>query len=189
MEVSVIIVAVIFSLAYSRVRAANDAVKKSKVQDEEIDKLIDKYKAKAQEKANPEAVLTPAPDFTLQDIYQDEYALSNYKDKPVLLFFWTTWCPFCEKELRVLNDMYATLTQDGIEVLSVNVGELPDKVTGYIRQNNVAFRVLLDKDTSVASSYVLLGVPTYVLVDKEGNIVFRDNYFPQKEYKALVLPP
>jgi len=132
-------------------------------------------------------VSPPAPDFELDDIYQDTYILSSYKNKqPVLLFFWTTWCPFCRRELAVLNDRYAVLQQDGIEVLSINVGESPSKVQDFLKNYHLAYRVLLDKDTSVSHSYEVIGVPTYALIDKAGYVVFHENFFPLKEYKELI---
>jgi peroxiredoxin len=138
--------------------------------------------ARAQEKVFP-----PAPDFKLQDTYQDTYILSSYKDKqPVLLFFWTTWCPFCRNELRVLNDMYATLQKDGVEVLAINVGELQSKVEAFVKNYYLAYRVLLDRDASVSKSYEVEGVPTYVFINKEGYVLFHENFFPRKEYKDLI---
>ena len=128
----------------------------------------------------------PAPDFTLIDVHDDTITLSSYKGKqPVILFFWTTWCPFCQKELRVLNDRYGGLVREGFEVLAIDVGEDPDKVTNFVTSYYLAYRVLLDKDTMASLKYSLVGVPTYVIVDKDGNIVFKDNFFPQN-YKDLV---
>lgn len=128
-----------------------------------------------------------APDFTLYDIYQDAYTLSGYRDKqPVLLLFWTTWCPFCRKELKVLNGMYSSLAADGIEVFSVNVGELPGTVENFVQNYSLSYRVLLDRDSRVATSYGLIGVPSYVLINKSGEVVFRDNYFPASEYKGFL---
>jgi peroxiredoxin len=128
-----------------------------------------------------------APDFTLYDIYQNAYTLSDYRDKqPVLLLFWTTWCPFCRQELRVLNGMYSALAADGVEVLSVNVGETPTTVENFVQDYSLAYRVLLDRDNRVAGLYGLIGVPTYILVNKEGEVVFKDNYLPATEYKDLL---
>jgi peroxiredoxin len=128
-----------------------------------------------------------APDFTLYDIYQDAYVISNYRDKqPVLLLFWTTWCPFCRKELKVLNGMYSGLAADGVEVLSVNVGETPSAVQNFVQDYNLVYRVLLDRDNRVAGAYGLIGVPTYVLINKQGEVVFKDNYLPAAEYKDLI---
>lgn len=128
-----------------------------------------------------------APDFKLRDIYQNTYILSSYRDKqPVLLFFWATWCPFCQKELRALNQSYAELAEDGLEVLAINVGELPDTVSSFVASYYLAYRVLLDIDESVASFYGIVGLPTYVLIDQKGYVTFQDNYLPYREYKDLI---
>ena len=128
-----------------------------------------------------------APDFELQDTRQDIVRLSSYRNKqPVLLFFWTSLCPLCEEELRIVNNSYAALAADGVEVLSINAGERPSRVQAFVRSYHLSYHVLMDMDTSVAISYRVFGVPTYVLVDKKGGIVFQDNYFPREEYKGLI---
>ncbi len=128
-----------------------------------------------------------APDFTLNDVYQNAYTLSSYKDKQaVILLFWTTWCPFCRKELKVLNGLYSGLAEDGVEVLSINAGEDPNTVQNFVENNNLAYRVLLDRDNHVSTLYGLIGVPTYILINKQGEIVFKENYFPANEYKDLL---
>lgn len=128
-----------------------------------------------------------SPDFKLQDLNQETVTLSNYRDKQVvLLFFWTTWCPYCRTELKVINDRYEKLAKDGLQVLAINVGESTSKVLNFTKRYNLAFRILLDKDTTVASSYRILGVPTYILIDKRGYIRFEDNRFPQGKYKDLI---
>lgn len=129
----------------------------------------------------------PAPNFKLRDISKVSVALESYKNKkPVLLFFWTTWCPYCRKELKTLNENYQDLIKDGWEVLAINIGEHADKVAGFLKTRDLSFKVLLDEDTLVANSYTILGVPTFVVVDKKGNIVFKDNYFP-RNYKNIAV--
>lgn len=129
-----------------------------------------------------------ALDFELQDTDQNIITLSSYKDKQsAVLLFWVTWSPLCQSELRALNSTYARLARDDIEVLSINSGELPDTVNDFIRDYNLAYEVLLDKDASVTGNFQIVGFPTYVLIDKKGDIVFKDNYFPYGEYKDLIL--
>lgn len=128
-----------------------------------------------------------APDFKLMDTYQDKITLSDYKDKqPVVLFFWATWSPVCEKELTMLNSMYSVLAKEGIETLAINVGDLQDTVDDFVKNLNLAYRVLLDKDARVSNLFQAQ-VPTYILIDRKGTIVFKDTYFPQGTYKDLVL--
>ncbi|MCX5703901.1 MAG: TlpA disulfide reductase family protein [Candidatus Omnitrophica bacterium] len=129
-----------------------------------------------------------AQDFILKDLNQNTVILSSYKNKqPVLLFFWTTWCPYCRGELKVLNGIYPELTKEGWEVFAIDVDEPAYRVESFLESYGLIFKVLLDKDAAVMESYGLFGVPTYVLVDKEGYIVFKDHYFPKGEYKKLIL--
>ncbi len=127
-----------------------------------------------------------AVDFKLRDINNIEVSLSDYIGKqPVVLFFWTTWCPYCVKELSNLNPKYLELKQEGCEVLAVNLGESADKVNRYVKKYNPLFKILLDKDKSLASSFDVLGVPTYIFINKKGEIAAREHVFPD-DYKEII---
>lgn len=161
------------------------AVTKSNMQDQEIDELMKKYSATAAKTATA-PLKRVAPDFKLQDINFDMYSLSDYKGKqPVLLVFWIIQCDYCKSELQVLNGRYPKLVEDGLEVFAINVGDSINAVSAFIRDIGISLKVLADEVTSVASSYRTSGVPTFVLVNKDGNIVFQDNIFPE-QYKALL---
>lgn len=128
-----------------------------------------------------------APDFKLQDLDQNSFSLDGFKDNSnVLLVFWTTWCPYCQEELQELNRSYASFAKEGMEIFAVNAGERLKDVKGYIKSHGFGFKVLLDQDLAVTKSYKVLGVPTYVLINKDGKIVFTDNYFPKNKYKELI---
>lgn len=129
---------------------------------------------------------SPAPDFQLQDTAGQAVTLSNYKNKQqVLILFWTTWCPYCRRELKLLNDMSLQMKKEGTQILAVNVQEADYKVGNFIKNYGLTFKVLLDRDGSVASAYDILGIPTYVFIDKKGQRIFQDNFFTQEEYKKL----
>jgi len=141
----------------------------------------------AQAKEPDKKAVSLAPDFTLQDLSQNKFSLRNYRYKqPVVLFFWTTWCPFCREELRTLKELYPKLTKEGWELFAINIEEPAYIVTKAVTKYDLNFKVLLDLDTTVAHAYNILGVPTYILVNIKGQVVFRDHYFPQKEYKELI---
>ncbi|MBU3958250.1 MAG: TlpA family protein disulfide reductase [Candidatus Omnitrophica bacterium] len=125
-------------------------------------------------------------DFNLTDLDNNRVSLSDFRGSPTVLFFWTTWCHFCVKELRLLNNSYAQLTEDGFELLAINIGEPAYRVNDFIKNYHLTSRVLLDEDETVAMAYGLIGVPTYVIVDREGYIRFKGNAFPRNEYQALI---
>lgn len=129
-----------------------------------------------------------ALDFKLQDLSKNFVSLSDYKGKnPVVILFWTTWCPYCRTELNNLNQRYPQLVKEGWEVLAIDVDESLFLVEAFLKRRPLTFKVLLDSDAKAAHSYGLLGVPTFILVNKEGFVVFKDNYFPEDEYKELLL--
>ena len=128
-----------------------------------------------------------ASNFTILDLENKEFSLSDIKGKPIILFFWTTWCPHCRKELKLLNALHAEFLQNGVELAAINVEETADKVQRFMGSYPLSYRVLLDTDTKVAQAYGILGVPTYILINKEGRIVFNNYYFPQKDYKDIIL--
>lgn len=128
-----------------------------------------------------------APNFTLQNLSNASFTLSSYKEKqPVVLFFFTSWCPFCRKELGTLKMLYPKFIKDGVELFAIDVGEQSAKVENAVKNYGLVFQVLLDKDTHVSESYGVMGVPTYVLIDKRGKIVAQDNGFPQEKYQQLI---
>ncbi|MBM3245978.1 MAG: redoxin domain-containing protein [Candidatus Omnitrophica bacterium] len=127
-----------------------------------------------------------AADFILSDINGQAVALSSYQGKQaVFLFFWTTWCPYCRKELKFLSDKYAQLLKEGFEVLTIDAGEPAYKVGNFIASRSIKLKVLLDRDTAVSGTYGIIGIPTYFLVDRKGYIIFRGNSFP-RDYKTLL---
>jgi peroxiredoxin len=128
-----------------------------------------------------------AADFTLKDTGNQQVSLSEYRGKnAVLLFFWTTWCPYCRKELTELRNRYSLLAADGIIVLAINTGETAGRVDSYIKDKNLPFRVLLDRDSDVAATYKVRGVPTFILLDQEGSAVLDAHTFPYDGYKKLL---
>lgn len=131
----------------------------------------------------PETILN----CTLYDLEENEVRLSDFKGKPLILWFWTTWCPFCRKEIIKLNNIYPELKLSGIKLLAVDVDEPKERIDRFLKFYPVDFNVVRDKDAKCAFSYGVVGVPTYILIDRKGKLQFKQNYFPQDKYKELLL--
>jgi len=121
----------------------------------------------------PEPV--PAPDFALEDMDGEVHRLSDLRGKVVMVNFWATWCPPCREEMPSMEAIYQALHDQGFQVLAVNQWESPDQVFPYMGQLDVypSFPVLFDRDSSVAEAYGVKGLPTTVLVDPQGRVVYR----------------
>ena len=125
-------------------------------------------------------------DLVLNDLKSKPVNLSNLAGKPAILFFWTTWCPYCRKEIKVLNQMYSQLAKDGVVIFGINIGETSYKVKRFFRDYALNLRILLDEDGKAADKYDVIGVPTYIFLDKSGRVISQVNNFPE-DYKKLLL--
>ena len=126
-----------------------------------------------------------AVDFSLNDLSGKKVSLSSYQGKKVILFFWTTWCPFCLKEMAHLNKEYSNLENDGISLLAINIDESKAKIDSFARKNAIKFPILLDEGAMVAEDYEVFGIPTIILINSEGKIVSLGNNLPEDYVELL----
>ncbi len=127
-----------------------------------------------------------APNFKIKDLDQTSVELSSFKNKsPVVLFFWTTWCPYCLTALKNLSQAMPDLEKEGITILPINSGEPSAKVARFAKNNGYTFRIFLDIDSKVTDAYHIYGVPTYFLVDKNSYVRSISNTFPHDEARKL----
>ncbi len=121
-------------------------------------------------------------DFTLMDMNGNKVRLSELaEDKPLLLYFWASWCKPC----RLITPQVATLAEeykDRITVLGINVGGVDSlkDVKKYINRYKVTYPLLIDSDNNTVEAYSIHAIPTVILLDKNGKILFRDNEPPKK---------
>lgn len=119
-------------------------------------------------------------DFHLPDAGGNVVTLGRFAGKkPVLLVFWATWCPHCNAAVPEINRLYTEPpTREKLAILALDFMESREKVTAFIEKRKVAYPVLLDSSGSVARKFQVAGIPTYILIDREGRIVFRDHNLP-----------
>lgn len=127
-----------------------------------------------------------ASDIILNDLKGSPVNLSSPENKPAILFFWTTWCPSCRKEIKTLNQNYAQMKEEGITLFAVNIGESDYSVQRFFKDYALNFRVLLDRDGRAADNYDVIGVPTYIFLNKTGRVTSHENTL-SSDYKNLLL--
>jgi len=134
--------------------------------------------------------LSVAPDFDLQDIKGSHVTLSQFKgQKPVLLYFWATWCHFCMAERPAVIQFRKDTPGGDIEILAINVGsgDSLDKVRRFEEKNPAPYTVLYDPDSKVTRTFKVEGIPHFIFIDKAGEITFQGSQLPS-DPKSLLLP-
>lgn len=109
-----------------------------------------------------------APDFTLEDLQGRPVSLSAYLGRPVILYFWATWCSYCIDDLPRVNEVYDRYRSQGLEVLAIDILETKERVARTAADLELAFPVLLDAEARASKLYAIRATPTYIFIDRAG---------------------
>jgi peroxiredoxin len=113
-----------------------------------------------------------APDFTLQSSSDETVSLSDFRGGPVIINFWASWCPPCQKEMPDFSEAQLEYADQGVTILAVNAFHR-DSITGlnaFLKNNPVSFQILLDEIGSVNKMYQVHSLPTTFFIDADGYI-------------------
>ena len=95
----------------------------------------------------------PAPDFTLPSDAGEQVTLSDFRGKPVVLYFYPKDnTPGCTTQACGIRDAYGEFERAGAVVLGVS----PDKVASHVKfkeKYDLPFTLLADPDHAVAEEY------------------------------------
>ncbi len=113
-----------------------------------------------------------APDFQLNNLDGQSVSLGDFRGKPVLVNFWTSWCPPCRSEMPFIQDIFTDKkwADAGLVVLAIDISESPSTVREFVKKYGLTFPVLLDIARDVSLEYYVRAVPTTFLIDREGII-------------------
>jgi len=115
--------------------------------------------------------LASAPDFTLKTIGGQEITLSGLRGKVVLLDFWATWCGPCKESIPHLTQLYKNYQDKGFELIGMSMDKSGDveMVRRFVKSMDISYPIIMTPD-EVARNYKVTGLPTTVLIDKEGKV-------------------
>jgi len=116
-----------------------------------------------------------APSFTLPTLGGGTVSSNSFRGDTVLLQFWATWCPHCKSDQAALDNIASEYASKGLSVVAIDVGESEEEVRQYLQQNPRSATVALDPTHAVFKQFGGGGFPHYILVDRNGNIVGRQN--------------
>lgn len=111
----------------------------------------------------------PAPDFMLTDITGQQYSLSGYYGRNVMIIFWATWCGPCKMELPHLIELRNTIGQDKLAMLAISK-EAPALLKKFADQQKINYTVFSNQ-AGMSEPYSLVNsIPCSFFIDPEGKI-------------------
>ncbi|NCW79827.1 MAG: TlpA family protein disulfide reductase [Pelagibacteraceae bacterium] len=110
------------------------------------------------------------PKIALLDKNKNTEYFINFNNKITVVNFWATWCAPCKKEMPSLNKLVEIVGKNNIQVIGVNVeGVTYDKAKAFLDDLKVTnFDTFFDQDLQLVKQLSLRGVPTTLLINKEG---------------------
>ena len=151
-----------------------------------------------------------APDFKAKDQYGQVIRLKDVlkKGKVVLVFYRGQWCPYCNKELKRLEDSLQLIKDKGATLIAVSP-EKPENVTKTVEKTSATYSILFDDGLKIMKAYDVafeisenvltryknagldveanngtngkyLPVPAVYIIDKESMVTYR---FFEPDYK------
>ena len=169
----------------------------------------------AQEKPEGLFINSKAPDFKGTDQYGNEVRLKDIlKDSLVVLIFYRgQWCPYCNRQLKKLEDSLSLIKGKGARLIAITP-EQPEFISKTVEKTNVTYPILYDKDGKIMKAYgvsfdvddrtlsryknadidlatahgqrekIKLPIPATYVISKEGTILYR---FFDPDYKKRPL--
>ena len=115
----------------------------------------------------------PAPSITLPGLDGNELSLAAQHGKVVMIDFWASWCPPCERETPVLTAVYERYRGRPVEFIGISIWDRGQDAMRFVDQYGVGYPVAIDHEGRVAIDYGVTGIPEKFFVDPEGRLVRR----------------
>lgn len=124
-------------------------------------------------RATPTVGGDPLPEFRLASMAGGELGSADLAGKVVVYDFWATWCGPCHLQAEILHEMYPAHRSEGVEFVAISVGEPEEIVREFLAEKPYPYPVLVDPEDSMSARLRILGLPTLIVADREGRVVFR----------------
>lgn len=115
------------------------------------------------------AVGSPAPLWTLNTPDGASIALEDLRGKVVIMDFWATWCGPCRQVMPSLQALHEEHGEE-LVVIGVNTWEQEDPAA-FMLENGYTYPMVINGD-AVAQEYFVEGIPTFYVIDQNGNVAF-----------------
>jgi peroxiredoxin len=114
---------------------------------------------------------TLPPPFTAGTLDARPLSMADLRGKVVVVNFWASWCVECRAEMPALEGLHREFTSRGLAVIGVNVREDVGTARRYAAQMGLTFPVVLDPNGTIPTAYGVVGLPTTVVVARDGRAV------------------
>tara|TARA_B100000900_G_scaffold87589_1_gene71210 strand:- start:2169 stop:2678 length:510 start_codon:yes stop_codon:yes gene_type:complete len=109
-------------------------------------------------------------DLSFLDDQNNQINLDNLNGNLILLNFWATWCAPCKEEMPSLDQLKLNKNLNNLKIFPINIGKdnLKKSLKFYDDLKIKNLNIYFDNPSTLAKKIGLRGVPTSILINKEG---------------------
>ena len=109
-------------------------------------------------------------DLSFLDSDKKQVNLDNYRGKLVLLNFWASWCAPCKEEMPSLDSLQSNKNLNNLQIFPINVGQDNEKkAKDFFEELDIkTLNIYFDTTITLAKKFQLRGIPTTILISKDG---------------------
>lgn len=115
-----------------------------------------------------------APAFSVKGVDGRAVRYSDYRNRPLVVDFWATWCTPCRASMPHLNSMQQRYAKSGLAVIGMSVDETgPAPVRRFASRLGVTFTIAMANDEVLDAYGPIRSIPTTFFINRKGAIVRR----------------
>lgn len=111
---------------------------------------------------------TEAPPFSLESLDGGTVSLEDYRGRPVVVFFWGSWCDLCRDMIPLLTE--AADRHPDAAVVGVLFRDEPDTARAAAREAGAGWDTLLDPGEATATAWGVDSTPITFFVNRDGRV-------------------
>jgi peroxiredoxin len=129
----------------------------------------------------------PVPAFTLTTLDGRMVSPDEMKGKVLLLNFFATWCPPCNKEMPHLEkDVWQRFKDQDFLLVAVGREHDAGELQAFKAKKEVTFPFAPDPERKVYAKFATQFIPRNVVIDQEGRIIFESKGFEEEEFQEMI---
>ena len=146
----------------------------------------------------PAAAYDKAPEFALPSATDGKtHALKDFDKKVRIVDFWATWCPPCRQEIPGFIALQKKYADKGLMIVGFSFDYEPTAHEVWIREQGLNYQSIYartDAGEAVREAFAkqigeITGLPTTLVIDRQGRIVYKHlGYGPPEEFEKVLVP-
>jgi cytochrome c biogenesis protein CcmG/thiol:disulfide interchange protein DsbE len=87
------------------------------------------------------------------------FALGEYRERPVFVYFWASWCTPCKREAPLIQRLWPEFEARGYTFVGVNIQDHEQDARRFIEEHGLSFPQVRDREGAVYLEYGVYGLP------------------------------